>query len=43
MGRLAWLVAAIVVVLPTIPAAGLALRTGLFLTEFLSEGRWPAL
>lgn len=39
MGRLAWLVVAIVVVLPTMPAAGRALRTGFFLTEFLSEGR----
>ncbi len=43
MGRLAWLVVAIVVVLPTISAAGLALRTGLFLTEFLSDGRWRPL
>jgi fermentation-respiration switch protein FrsA (DUF1100 family) len=43
MGRLAWLVAALAVAVPTIPAAGLALRTGLFLTEFLSESRWPAL
>jgi len=43
MGRIAWLAVAIVVVLPTIPAAGLALRTGFFLIEFLSDGRWPAL
>ena len=43
MGRLAWLVVAIVVVLPTISAAGLALRTGLFLAEFLSDGRWRPL
>jgi fermentation-respiration switch protein FrsA (DUF1100 family) len=43
MGRLAWLVVAVVVALPTIPAAALALRTGLFLTEFLSDGRWRAL
>ena len=43
MSRVAWLAVAIVVVLPTIPAGGLALRTGFFLTEFLSGGRWPAL
>lgn len=43
MGSLAWLVVAIAVVLPAILAAGLALRTGLFLTEFLSDGRWRLL
>jgi fermentation-respiration switch protein FrsA (DUF1100 family) len=43
MARLAWLVVALAVALPAIPAAGLALRTGLFLTEFLTGGTWGVL